>query len=148
MRVLRSRDFLAGAVALALGAFVIAATFEHPFGSPRRMGPGFFPLSLGIILSLIGMAIMASAVRSHEALPRLDLRALVLIPAAIVAFALLLPRLGFAPAGAVAIVISAVADRDVKLRPLGALTVVLIPAVWLLFAFGLGIPIPFVAWRF
>ncbi len=148
MSVLRSRDFLAGAVALVLGVFVIAVTSDQAIGSPRRMGPGFFPLGLGAILSVIGVAIMASAARSHEALPRLDLRAVILIPSAIVAFALLLPRLGFAPAGAVVIVISALAGGQARPRSIGALIVVLVPAIWLLFAIGLGIPIPFVAWRF
>ena len=57
MKIKSQRDFFAGLMFTAVGvAFAWGAT-TYNVGSGARMGPGYFPLMLGIVLSLIGLVI-------------------------------------------------------------------------------------------
>ncbi|WP_254277569.1 tripartite tricarboxylate transporter TctB family protein [Halomonas sp. 3H] len=147
MNVLTSKDFLAGLVCVLLGSLVLVVSSDYSFGTPRRMGPGFFPMTLGTLLVLLGAGIVFGALRVRDRLPALNLRPWLVIPAAILAFALLLPRVGFAPAGFAVVVLAGLADRGAKVATLILLAAGLVPAVWALFALVLGVPIPFVTWR-
>nr|MDP2189919.1 tripartite tricarboxylate transporter TctB family protein [Rhodoferax sp.] len=54
MHIKSQKDFFAGLMFLAVGvAFAWGAT-TYNVGSAARMGPGYFPLLLGILLALIG----------------------------------------------------------------------------------------------
>jgi len=56
------KDFFAGLLyAVVGGAFAIGAT-GYNLGTAARMGPGYFPLLLGSLLSVIGLYIMFKAV--------------------------------------------------------------------------------------
>ncbi len=58
MNIKSQKDFFAGLVYLtAGGAFAYGAT-NYSVGTGARMGPGYFPLLLGILLALIGAFIM------------------------------------------------------------------------------------------
>jgi hypothetical protein len=112
------------------------------------MGPGFFPLTLGVMLSLLGVVIALAALRSQEKLPKLNLRPYILVPFAILTFALLIPRLGFGPAGVATVMLAGIAEPETRKLHLLLLAVGLVPAVWLLFAVGLGVRVAFFDWSF
>lgn len=61
MNIKSQKDFFAGLLyAVVGGAFAIGAT-NYSIGTGARMGPGYFPLMLGVLLSLIGLYIMFKA---------------------------------------------------------------------------------------
>ncbi|MBP6406455.1 MAG: tripartite tricarboxylate transporter TctB family protein [Proteobacteria bacterium] len=61
MKIKSQKDFAAGAMFSAAGvAFAWGAT-TYTIGEGARMGPGYFPLMLGVVLSLLGAAIMFQA---------------------------------------------------------------------------------------
>ena len=61
MKIKSHKDFFAGLMYLVVGAaFAIGAT-EYNIGTGARMGPGYFPLILGVILGLIGSVIAFKA---------------------------------------------------------------------------------------
>ena len=61
MKIKSQKDFFAGLMFLAVGvAFAWGAT-TYKIGSGARMGPGYFPLLLGILLAIIGMVITFEA---------------------------------------------------------------------------------------
>ncbi|RYF14650.1 MAG: tripartite tricarboxylate transporter TctB family protein [Comamonadaceae bacterium] len=61
MRIKSQKDFFAGLMFLLVGiAFAWGAT-NYNIGEGSRMGPGYFPLMLGIILTLIGLFIAFQA---------------------------------------------------------------------------------------
>jgi hypothetical protein len=112
---LRRRDVAAGVLMLVLGAVIAVAAFELRIGNPARMGPGFLPLGLGLLLSAAGMAIALSALREGENLTGLVWpRPLLVLVLAFVAFALLIDRAGLAPAGFAAVLIAGAAARRRK----------------------------------
>lgn len=55
-------DILSGAALALLGLSVaLYAASRLDFGTPRNMGPGFFPVSLGVLLALLGAVIAVPA---------------------------------------------------------------------------------------
>ena len=148
MHILRSREVVAGLVCLVLGAAVLWVASDYRFGTPRRMGPGFFPITLAVILMGLGGLIVLTGLRSHDALPRMYLRPLIVLPATILAFALLLPRVGYGPAATLVVLAAGLAGRAATPLALVLLAAGLVPATWLLFAQALGVRLPFFAWNF
>ena len=58
MKLKSQRDFFAGLMFMAVGgAFAWGAT-NYTVGQAARMGPGYFPLLLGIVLALLGAFIL------------------------------------------------------------------------------------------
>lgn len=55
------QDFLAGLLFLAFGVGFGWAATRHPLGSAADMGPGFFPLLMGLLLCLLGVLILFKA---------------------------------------------------------------------------------------
>ena len=61
MRIKSQKDFFAGLMFLVVGiAFAWGAT-TYNIGQGARMGPGYFPLMLGILLAVIGLFITFEA---------------------------------------------------------------------------------------
>ncbi|MHA7599715.1 tripartite tricarboxylate transporter TctB family protein [Alicycliphilus sp. T452] len=62
MKIKSQKDFFAGLMFLVVGvAFAWGAT-TYTVGTGARMGPGYFPLLLGVLQAIIGAAIMFKAV--------------------------------------------------------------------------------------
>ena len=147
MSILHSKDFLAGLISIGIGGFLVHRALDYGVGSPQAMGSGFFPFSLGVLLLLIGVVLAISGIRTLEPIEPIPVRPFIVIPLSILAFALLLGPVGFAPAGAATVVLAGLADRRVGLPVLAALAVVVVPSVWLLFVEGFGVTMPFVTWN-
>ena len=61
MRIKSQADFFSGVMFTAVGgAFAIGAT-TYNIGDGARMGPGYFPLIVGALLTLLGLVVVASA---------------------------------------------------------------------------------------
>lgn len=57
MKLASQKDFCSGVLFTAVGtAFAVGAT-DFTVGTAARMGPGYFPLMLGTLLALMGLAI-------------------------------------------------------------------------------------------
>jgi hypothetical protein len=101
VKLASQKDFFAGLMFTIVGiAFAIGAT-NFTVGNAARMGPGYFPLMLGIILACIGAAITFQSFRSKAAdgdlIGRWAWRPLGFVIGANVAFGILLvglPTLG------------------------------------------------------
>ena len=61
MNIKSQKDFFSGLMfAVIGGAFAYGAT-SYTIGTGARMGPGYFPLVLGVMLALLGSAVMFKA---------------------------------------------------------------------------------------
>jgi len=56
------RDYYAGALMVLLGLIAAHDGTNYPMGTLRQMGPGYFPIALGIILIFLGILIAGTAV--------------------------------------------------------------------------------------
>jgi hypothetical protein len=60
------RDYYAGGLMLLLGVGAAVTGSGYKFGSLARMGPGFMPVVLGIVLAFLGLLIAGTALGSSE----------------------------------------------------------------------------------
>jgi len=58
VKIKSQKDFFSGLVFTLVGASFAYGATSYNIGSAARMGPGYFPLLLGIILALIGAFIL------------------------------------------------------------------------------------------
>lgn len=140
------RDFFAGLIFLFFGILTAALSRDYPIGSAMRMGPGYFPLLLGVILALLGFVICARslALRGHaiegHGIESVDPRALILVLAAVAAFAATIETAGIVIAATLVLVIGAAASRESRYREVIALTLLLVALTVAVFVYGLSLP--------
>lgn len=150
------RGIASGGVLAAVGSFIaLYAASRYAVGTLHRIGPGMFPILLGILLAGFGLAIAGQALlrRDPEAaqwdeIPAIDLRQLAVVAGAIAGFALTVERFGVVPAIAVLVAITALARH--RLGPVGLLVLAAtlsITAV-VIFPVLLGVPFRIFAWPF
>lgn len=56
-----NKDYYGGALMILIGLSAAYAGRQYPLGTLGRMGPGFFPTAVGVILAGVGLAIALSA---------------------------------------------------------------------------------------
>ena len=61
MKIKSQKDFFSGLMFTVVGASFAYGATNYNIGTGGRMGPGYFPLLLGIILAILGSAIMFKA---------------------------------------------------------------------------------------
>jgi bacteriorhodopsin len=139
--MLRQRDFWAGSMFFLLGVFFAAVAQNYSFGSSAKMGPGYFPTLLGLVLAGLGVLIVAMAIiKSNDPLPRFVWRPLLIVIFAICLYGLLLPVAGFVLATVVLVVVGARADPETRFLQSVALGICLSIFATLIFHYGLGLP--------
>jgi len=116
---MRDRDLqdLAGGLLLAaLGVAVALYARRYGFGTPARMGPGFFPQVLGWILAGLGVAIAVPAWFRQGPKTVLRGKNAVYVLGAIVLFALTLKPLGLVLSCFGASFVATLADEEISWR--------------------------------
>ena len=147
--LLDNRDFLAGALFVAIGAGGFGIALSYPFGNLQQMGPGFFPRVLGAILVAFGIVTMVRGLRSGERVEGAwGWFPLAMLTVSIVAFGWLMERVGLVPSLAVLGVASAFAGREFRWREVVVLAGVLCLLAVAIFIWGLGLPYPLFAVEF
>lgn len=66
MLVRNQKDFAAGLLFAAIGTAFALGAREYSMGTSARMGPGYFPLMLGIILAIIGVVLAVKSFRGEH----------------------------------------------------------------------------------
>ena len=141
-----NKDLWAGAMLIATGAATVIIARNYAFGTTLRMGPGYFPTVLGGILILFGLYLVVSGLRSNDEIQgSWPLRAMIVLPLALVLFGVLMTHAGFLPALLVLIFGSALAGPQFRLVEVLLLSAALSVVSVALFVWGLGLPYPLIA---
>lgn len=109
----RWSDLLTGLIAIGIGIAATVAGLSYGVGSIARMGPGFMPACVGVLVTFSGVLLVVDS-RQHSAeqpLPA-NLRALFFFIAGIGAFALLIESAGLVPAIFATVIFCSRADRS------------------------------------
>jgi len=139
------RAFASGALFLAFAIFFFVMALNYPAGTAARMGPGYFPRLLAIVLAAIGLAVMLGAVLRTAERQRLrswDVKGLAWVTGSVVLFALLLFPIGLIGALLVLIVVSSRASPEFAWKGALANAAILIALCLLVFVYGLGLQLP------
>ncbi len=81
-----------------LGIMIVFASLKYGFGTFRAPGPGLFPFFIGLSLSISGLALLISNLRSRLHTPSLgrgDVKTFLLMVLAFCAWILIMPLLGY-----------------------------------------------------
>lgn len=151
MRIKNQKDFFAGLLYLVIGiAFAWGAT-TYNIGEGARMGPGYFPLMLGIVLAIIGAIVMfqAMVVETPDGNPigKWAWKPLMFIIAANMLFGILLggwPLLGIPAMGLIIAIyvltfVAALAGTEFKFIEVLILATLLAALSWFAFVWGLNL---------
>lgn len=130
----------------ALGAFVIWESLGYRVGRAGNMGPGYYPLMLGVVLLALGALNLVEVITKGERGLEFQFRPLIMIALSLAAFALLLRPFGLVPATFALVLIGSLAERPPK--PLLALfTASLLTLIGIVvFTWGLQLPLPLIRW--
>lgn len=144
MKIKSPKDFWAGVMFVAFGLFfAMWALNFYQMGSAVRMGPAYFPVLLGGLLTALGLFVLAgSFVVEGRPVPTFMFRPLVLISIACVAYGYLMKPLGLVFATLVLVFVSAFGGHEFKWKEVSILYVLLIVFSVLVFVKGLTLPFP------
>ena len=142
------QDFIGGVLALAFGAFMLDKALAYPMGSMLRMGPGFFPAVLSVLIIVLGAALALHGLRQRAAAPAVEirLRPIAMISIAVVLFALLIERFGIVPATMALILVSSLAGARVRPWRVLIMAAATTAAIYVIFIVILQMPWPVARW--
>jgi hypothetical protein len=143
----KPRDVVGGLLIVAIGAGFLLFGRELEMGSSFRMGPGYFPTILSLLMIALGAVMTALAWRApHQEgafghVPWLGI-ALIVVP--VIVFGLTLRGLGLAPILVLVVLTTAWASHYRSLRSAVPLALGIAAFCSVLFIRGLGLPLPLV----
>lgn len=146
MRIKSERDFWSGVMFIAIGIGFAVGASNYSLGTSARPGPGYFPLMLSVIMTILGAVVLFKSLtietEGGDRIGSIAWRPLLVIVASIIVFGALLPRLGLFLT--VPILILMVSFATTEFRWIGTLinAVVLTVFAWLVFVVGLKLTIP------
>ena len=142
-----SKDHYGAALLIALGAAVVVAGRGYSMGSLTAMGSGFFPVVLGVICVVLGVALGVSAGPPAKAAGEPpDLRGGVCILGGVASFVLFGAYGGLVPAIFASVFVSALGDRKNTVREAFLLACLMVVAGVLIFSVGLHLQMPLFGW--
>ena len=100
---------------VVIGLFFTIIATQYQMGTAAKMGPGYFPFYLGLLLTLLGLLVLVksfSATAAIEKIPKFNWRIIAQITGSVVLYGLLLPRLGFLIAVVTLVLVSASASKE------------------------------------
>lgn len=145
MNIKSQKDFFSGLLFIAVGGgFAIGAT-NYNVGTAARMGPGYFPLMLGVLLAVLGILIAFKALTVEtpdgDKIGKWAWRPLFLIISANLLFGVLLgglPSLGIPSMGLIVaiyglVTVASMAGQSFRLLPTLGLATILAVVSYLAF---------------
>ena len=145
LRVKSPQDLGAGVVLTLIGLAGFYFGSDLAFGTAARMGPGYFPMLLSVLIIAIGLMVGGRGLTiAGPPIEPVQLRPILFIIAAILVFGFLIEAIGLALTAVVLTVLAAYARREVNLRETILLGVGLAVFTVVVFVSVLGQPLP--AW--
>jgi hypothetical protein len=144
LRIRNQKDFAAGVIYILTGAGFAIGAQNYKIGEAARMGPGWFPMWVGILLALVGIWTLAGGLKvdaSPEKLKMPNFRAMAWILGSVVLFGLLLQPMGLVVSLAALILVSSMASHEFAWLGALANTVILILFSTGVFIYGISMQI-------
>ncbi len=146
-KIKNKEEFWSGMLFLGIGIFALVISRDYFIGSSARMGPGYFPTLVGILLSILGgiIALRSFGVEGKE-IRAVSWRAIVMLTLAFLIFGWAMEKIGFVLAMFAMIACSMMAGKKLRLLELLIMSLVLITGSIALFIYGLKLPFPLFWW--
>lgn len=136
-------DMWAGVATIVFAASALYISADYGLGRAGRIGAGYVPLVVGVLLLGLGLLLVARSGRSREIVDtEIAWRPLLLVVGGIVTFALLLDRVGLMVAIIATVIVAGPAAYGNTVLSLIVSGVILSAFSWTLFVYFLKISIP------
>ncbi|MDX3906544.1 MAG: tripartite tricarboxylate transporter TctB family protein [Pigmentiphaga sp.] len=145
MRIQSQQNFWSGVMFVALGLFFAGFAVEYQMGTAAKMGPGYFPFWLGVILAILGAIIGISALSpkaEKTVVPKFHLKIMAIIIGNVILFGILLRPLGLYLSAFLLVLLASMASHEFKWKVAIINGICLTIAVHLIFIMGLGLIFP------
>lgn len=137
------KDFLAGLIFVAFGTAAIVLGSDYPLGTAARMGPGYFPRILGILLIVLGGLLVFRAARvSGARIPPFRWRPTLIVLGSVVLFGAIVRPVGVALSTVILIVTASAASHEFRPRESLVAGVLLAALAVGVFVVGLQLQLP------
>ncbi|WP_244493778.1 tripartite tricarboxylate transporter TctB family protein [Aureimonas sp. AU4] len=139
------RNVVAGLIFIAIAAAFAWEATHYDMGRAIRMGPGFIPMTLAILLAIFGVLVLAAGLRSPDHAQSsgpVAWKGIALVCAALLVFGRFGAQLGLVPTVLVCTFAVAMASARNTLLSAAAIAAVMAALCWLVFKVGLGITMP------
>jgi hypothetical protein len=137
------KDFYSGLIFIAFGIAAIVIANGYALGTAARMGPGYFPRILGIMLILLGAALSLRALRIKGApVSRWHWRPTLVVLGSVILFGYIVNYAGLVLSTIILIVLSSWASTEFRLRESLISGVILAALVVGVFVVGLKLQLP------
>ena len=137
------KDFFAGLLFIAFGIAAIVIGSGYALGTAARMGPGYFPRILGILLIALGAALSLRALRlTGPPIPAFKWRPLLIVLGSVAVFGLILNYVGVVFSTIFLIVTASAASHEFRLRESLIAAVALAALAVGVFVIGLKLQLP------
>ena len=147
--IAKNKDVLAGLLFMAMGSIAFYVSLGYRFGTTVRMGPGYFPRVLSLLLVGFGVTVLIKGLRKGGKLVnRWGWVSVGLLTLSMVLFGFMIEPLGLLPALATMFLVAAYAGSEFRLREVVVLIVVMSFFAVVVFIWGLKLPYPLFAWNF
>ncbi|SCU86102.1 putative transporter, APC superfamily [Cupriavidus necator] len=147
MRIRSQKDFASGLMFILVGFGFSWVARGYSMEPAAKMGPGYFPFWLGIVLALLGVLVLWGSLSSkseEDSLARWDIKTLLWILGSVVLFGLLLKPLGMVLSVFVLVMVSSMASHEFSWK--GAILNAIILVLISLGAFVYGINLQMPVW--
>ena len=135
------RDTIGGLALIATGIFVAIYAQRYEIGELQRMGPGYFPFVLGLVLAALGVFIFMPALFREGSKINANWRNLSFILLSILVFSSLLDVLGLIVTVMLSVIVGSL-PSGLRWRPRFVLSACIALITYLIFVLGLGMIIP------
>jgi len=145
MQIKNHKDFNTGLLFIFFGMSTTALVRSYPIGTAAKMGPGYFPFILGLMLTLLGLVILLKSLSKVGKVRRkgsTHLRPAIFVLSSIVLFGLLLLPLGLLFSTLLLVFISSMASDEFKIKVAILNAFVLLIIVLVIFIYLLQFQIP------
>lgn len=158
MALASQKDFVSGLMFMAVGGAFAWGAVDYEIGNAARMGPGYFPFMLGLILVLLGVLVTFNAFKSGppggDKIGALAWRPLVFILGANLLFGALLvgiPAFGLSAFGLIVaifglVIMAGYAREGAKFKESLILAAILAAGSYLAFVKLLNLQFPVLPW--
>jgi uncharacterized membrane protein YhaH (DUF805 family) len=109
------KDFWAGILFIVIGAFAIGMGAKYNLGTAARMGPGYFPRILGILLIVLGSVLALRALRLQGTpIPKWKWRPTLIVLGSVIVFGFAVTTVGMALSTVFLIVAASAASPEFR----------------------------------
>ena len=137
------KDFWAGLMFIGLGIFAIYVGSRYNLGTAARMGPGYFPRILGILLLVLGAIITVRGLSTHgDRVPPWKWRPTVVVLGSVVVFGLIVAKIGLAISTVILILLASAASHEFRPKEAIIAGVLLAALATSVFVIGLHLQLP------